>query len=175
MIMTGFWKIIHGLLDPVVASKVHFISGAKELESLVAPEHIIKELGGEEDWEWEYVEPQPNENEELRDTATRDSIMEERKNLGDELFRLNAQWISGSKDEALSEQRDSVIQQLSENYWRLDPYVRARTVLDRTGVIQDGGKIDFYPPPMSTPVQSETEPKIIVEDTSTAELPTIVA
>ena len=37
-----------------------------------------------------------------------------------------------------------VIKQLRNNYWELDPYVRSRTILDRTGVIKGGGRTDFY-------------------------------
>lgn len=44
-------------------------------------------------------------------------------------------------------QREETIQRVRTNYWALDPYVRARNVLDRTGVIQEGGWIDMYPNP----------------------------
>lgn len=37
-----------------------------------------------------------------------------------------------------------MIKKLSDNYWTLDPYVRARTILDRTGVIKGQGEVDFY-------------------------------
>lgn len=174
----GFWKIINGLLDPVVASKVHFVTGAKELENLVPAEHIIKELGGPEDWEVKYVEPRPNENERLRDTATRDAILEERKALGDSLFRMNAEWITGSGGDSLDSHRDVVIKQLSDNYWRLDPYVRARSLLDRTGVIQEGGKIDFYPGPEAVPdivVASEVEEKVAIEETNGTQMAAVEA
>lgn len=166
---TGFWKIINGLLDPVVASKVHFVTGTKELENLVPAEHIIKELGGPEDWEVKYIEPRSNENDRLRDTTTRDAILEERKALGDDLFRMNAEWISGSGGDSLNSRRDAVIKQLSDNYWRLDPYVRARSLLDRTRIIQEGGKIDFYPGSEAVPdvvITSEVGEKVAVEDTN---------
>lgn len=175
---TGFWKIINGLLDPVVAAKVHFVTGAQELENLVPAEHIIKELGGPEDWEVKYFEPRPNENERLRDTATRDAILEERKRLGNYLFKINAEWITGSGYGSLDSRRDAVITQLSENYWRLDPYVRARSLLDRTGVIQEGGKIDFYPGPEAVPdivITSEVEEKVAVEDTSGTQMAAVEA
>ncbi|KAJ5998570.1 hypothetical protein N7451_006380 [Penicillium sp. IBT 35674x] len=177
-IFSGFWKIINGLLDPVVASKVHFVTGAKELEGLVPAEHIIKELGGPEDWEVKYIEPRPNENERLRDTATRDAILEERKALGDNLFSLNVEWITGSGGDSLNSRRDVVIQQLSDNYWRLDPYVRARTLLDRTRVIQEGGKIDFYPGPEAVPevvVASEVDEKAAVEETNGTQMAAVEA
>ncbi|KAJ6114539.1 hypothetical protein N7486_000317 [Penicillium sp. IBT 16267x] len=177
-IFSGFWKIINGLLDPVVASKVHFVTGAKELENLVPAEHIIKELGGSEDWEVKYIEPRPNENERLRDTVTRDAIFEERKALGDDLFRMNAEWITGPRDDSLNNRRDVVIKQLSDNYWRLDPYVRARSLLDRTGVIQEGGKIDFYPAPELVPdvvVESEVEEKVVVGETNDTQITAVEA
>jgi len=43
------------------------------------------------------------------------------------------------------EQRAQIKEQLNENYWKLDPYLRARSHYDRTGVLGQGGKLDFYP------------------------------
>ena len=34
---------------------------------------------------------------------------------------------------------------LRDSYWQMDPYLRARCLYDRMGVIQPGGKINFYP------------------------------
>lgn len=162
----GFWKIIHGILDPVVASKVHFISGAKNLEQLLPKEHIIKELGGQEDWEYEYIEPEPQENDKLKDTDTRNEILARRNKLGRELFGLTAESISTPEAEGLKDRRDEVIQKLSENYWELDPFVRSRTVLDRTGVIKPGGKIEFYPEEAQTQTQTQTQTEVEAEKPS---------
>lgn len=129
----------------MVASKVHFINGAKQLEELVPESQILKELGGQEDWDYNYIEPTPGENDRLKDTATRDAMQAERQKLGDELFQLSVEMLSDSKSESLQSRRDEVITKLSECYWRLDPYVRARTLLDRTGVIKESGQVDFYP------------------------------
>lgn len=150
--LLGFWKIIHGILDPVVASKVHFISGPKELEKLIPPEHIIKELGGQENWEYKYIEPISGENDRLKDTETRDRLLTERMNLGNELYKATAEWISGDKSDDLLSRRKEIVEKLRANYWEVDPYIRARSLMDRTGVIQEGGKIDFYPP-QATPVK----------------------
>ncbi|KAJ5911420.1 uncharacterized protein N7473_000723 [Penicillium subrubescens] len=156
-IFSGFWKIIHGILDPVVASKVHFITGAKELEELVPKSQILKEIGGEEDWDYKYIEPLPQENDRLKDTATRDIILDERKSLGDELFSVTTNWISQIDVESSLVRRDEVIKSLSANYWKLDPYVRARSLLDRTGVIKEGGKIDFYPTKVTNKVDEKSD------------------
>ena len=41
--------------------------------------------------------------------------------------------------------RVELADQLSANYWRLDPYVRSRCHLDRAGIIKEDGKLCFYP------------------------------
>ena len=54
-------------------------------------------------------------------------------------------WIhSTSNAQELKKERDTLAEKLHQNYWALDPYIRARTLYDRQGVIQEGGKIDFY-------------------------------
>ncbi|CAI7581649.1 unnamed protein product [Penicillium bialowiezense] len=140
----GMWKLIQTVLDPVVAAKVHFITGATALEEIIPRERILKELGGEEEWDYEYIGPSPDENEKLKDTAARDVILAEREKLGDEFFSLTVDWMSSSEPKSLHT-RNEVIEDLRRNYWDLDPYVRARTILDRTGVIKGDGAVDFYP------------------------------
>jgi hypothetical protein len=154
---------------------VHFISGAKDLEKMVPQSQIINELGGEEDWEYEYIEPKPNENDRLKDAITRESILAERKELGDELFTLTAEWISSSKSDTSPARRDEVITKLRENYWQLDPYVRARSILDRTGVIKEGGSIDFYPTTASASIQVDEKPKIVTEHVDNAQVSAVAA
>ena len=123
---------------------MRFINGAKGLEQLIPRERIPKELGGEEDWEYEYIEPKPHENDRLYNTASRNTIFAERKKLGEDLFSVTTECISNPQDDLLKSRRDDVIKQLRDNYWELDPYVRSRTIHDRTGVIQEGGKVDSY-------------------------------
>ena len=142
---TGFWKLIQPLLDPIVASKVQFVNGANDLKSSIPSEHILKELGGEEDREYKYVEPDPKENEKLKDTTTRDTIIAERDQLGEEFSKATSAWISATSGSEETARRDDLIEQLRANYWKLDPFIRARSLLDRIGVIQEGGTIDFYP------------------------------
>ena len=172
-IFSGMWKIIQGILDPVVAAKVHFISGAKALEELIPRERILKELGGEEDWKYEYIEPVLHENAKLNETAARDVILAEREKLGEELFSLTTEWIANSETKSL-QTRNEVIEDLRKNYWDLDPYVRARTVLDRTGVIKSDGTVDFYP---ATSPKNETNEKeqIASEGANSTQVPIVAA
>ncbi|KAK4920941.1 phosphatidylinositol transfer protein csr1, partial [Elasticomyces elasticus] len=70
-IFQGIWKIIKGWLDPVVAAKVHFASNEKELAEFVPIERVPRELGGQEAWEYRYVEPSPDEDAQMRDVEAR--------------------------------------------------------------------------------------------------------
>ena len=142
----GIWKIIKGWLDPVVAGKVHFTNSPAELEHYIEPGRIVKELGGADSWEYSYVEPPANEDAAMADTATRNRLQDERAKVVKEFEAATRDWIVGSStDRKLKERRNEIAEQLRSGYWELDPYVRARCLLDRTGVIQKGGRIDFYP------------------------------
>lgn len=112
----------------------------------------MRELGGAEEWEYNYTEPKEDENLIAEDTEARDAYLAERQELGEELFSLTTQWIASAKlmDPldvlTIKNQRTEIMDQLRSIYWTLDPYIRARNYLDRTGVIQEGGKVVHYPP-----------------------------
>ena len=90
----------------------------------------------------EYVEPAPGENDTMKDKETRQKLEDERKTEVQEYERKTFEWIKGEDKKA---DRDQVAQRVRENYWKLDPYVRARTLYDRTGMLQKDGKVDYYP------------------------------
>lgn len=144
----GIWKIIKGWLDPVVAAKVHFTSNVEDLEAFIPRKQIIKELGGDENWEYKFIEPIDGEDAMMNDHETKQKLQDERN--GDVLDYQNKtfDWINSGAGEAgqkIKDQRDETARKLHDNYWRLDPYVRARTLYDRVGMIEKGGKINFYP------------------------------
>lgn len=148
---TGIWKIIHGWMDPVVASKVHFTRSVDDLEKFISRDRIPKELGGDEEWEYKYIEPEARENAAMQDAETRDALMVERMMIGIQLLAATAAWISattfssGNEDrkrvETMKSQRAFIIEKFQRNYWKLDPYVRARALIDRTGVLGPDGKV----------------------------------
>src|SRR5947207_15977710 len=134
--MLGIWNIIKGWLDPVVAAKIHFTRSAADLEKFISKSRIVKELEGDEDFEYKYVEPVPGENDLMKDTATRDKIQEERNRMVERFEQLTKQWVTGDD---VSAERDDVAKELNANYWTLDPYIRARTLYDRIGAIGERG------------------------------------
>ncbi|KAF9891469.1 hypothetical protein FE257_003935 [Aspergillus nanangensis] len=144
---SGIWKTMKRWIEPEIASRIHFTYTTAEIEKFIAPEHLVSSLNGKDNWTFGYVEPVEGENDKMKDTATRDALFAERRAIGTLLLSVTADWIATKSDEERTlAHREDVVEELHQNYWRLDPYVRGRNHLDRTGVIQEGGKIDFYPP-----------------------------
>jgi hypothetical protein len=166
-IFQGIWKIIRGWLDPVVAGKVHFTSNVDDLEKFIPRSQIIKELEGEEKWEYKYIEPVPGENDAMKEEAPRKALEDERTTDVREYQSKTFEWISkgtGAEAEKLKEERNTLARKLNDNYWKLDKHVRARTYYDRTGMIGPDGTINFYPkaataPAAPAPVASSEVPK----------------
>lgn len=94
----------------------------------------------------------------MKNTAKRDEILAVRKQTFKEFQENTRNWISaalkGEEDRVaeLKNQRQLLIKRSHESYWELDPYVRSRSIYDRTGVLLPGGKINFY----SQPKEKET-------------------
>ncbi|KAM0249369.1 hypothetical protein ACHAQJ_009085 [Trichoderma viride] len=148
-IFQGIWKIIRGWLDPVVAAKVHFTNNKNELQEFIEPKHILKELGGDEDWDYRYVEPIAGENDLMKDTEARGSLLGAREKLVKEYEDATVQWIHkpGGESKDVTGKRDNLAIQLRENYWKLDPYLRARSLYDRQGILQGIATARWYDAP----------------------------
>ena len=102
----------------------------------------MKELGGDEDFVYAYVEPIEGENSQMNDTDSRDKLQAERTELVKSYETETLDWIHG---EDSGEGRNRIAQRLAENYWKLDPHIRARSLYDRTGILGKEGKLEFYP------------------------------
>ncbi|KAI4165099.1 MAG: hypothetical protein LQ342_001376 [Letrouitia transgressa] len=147
-IFQSIWNIIKGWLDPVVASKVHFTKNLEELEQFVEKSHIIKELGGDDPWEYQYIEPQPEENDRMSEEGTKKTLLEERAIVVKEFEAATQEWIGSNHNKpALQEKRAELAEKLRTGYWQLDPYLRARSLYDRSGMIKEGGTIEYYGEP----------------------------
>ncbi|KAI8627364.1 phosphatidylinositol transfer protein [Xylariaceae sp. FL1651] len=150
-IFSGIWKIIRGLLDPVVAAKVNFTRNLVDMRKYIPEENIIPSLGGTERWHYQYHEPSEGEDTAITQVDAREKVMDERREVAYRFLAATQSWLAhvnaGEREEAAIQQelRYNAIEALRENYWKLDPYVRSRTNLDRTGVITSGGSIELYP------------------------------
>ena len=135
----------------MVAGKVHFTKNVEELAEFVERGHIIKELGGDDPWTYQYVEPIAGENQQLSDGINRQRLLDERAAVIKDYETITQQWIHNPNSaDALQQKRSELAKRLWTGYWELDPYLRARTLYDRTGVIREGGQIQYYGSPNST-------------------------
>ncbi|TGJ84964.1 hypothetical protein E0Z10_g3799 [Xylaria hypoxylon] len=147
----GVWKIIRGLLDPVVAAKVDFTRNVEGLEKYIAKENIISRLGGTDEQQYAYQEPSEDEDGRIARSDEREKITAERHEIAERFLAATQAWIKhvdvGEREEAAiqAQLRSNAAEALWANYWKLDPYVRSRTNLDRTGVIGPDGTIELYP------------------------------
>ncbi|KAL8732149.1 MAG: hypothetical protein Q9166_002896 [cf. Caloplaca sp. 2 TL-2023] len=147
-IFHSVWNIIKGWLDPVVANKVHFTKNLEELEHFIEKSHIIKELGGDDPWEYNYVEFSTGENQQMSDEDTTKRLLDERANIVKDYESTTQEWISDPQNRTtLQQKRNDLAERLRSGYWQLDPYVRARSLYDRTGLIREGGVIQYYGKP----------------------------
>lgn len=91
----------------------------------------------------------------MKDHASRDKLIENREGTVQEFQELTHAWIAaghmGENTEEIRRKRDALAKSLKRGYWELDPFIRARSFYDRTGVIQSGGKINFHPQPQDAP------------------------
>ena len=138
-------------MDPDIAAKVQFTNSANDLAKFINRDQLVEELGGNEKWKYQYIEPEETENATMEDTITRDALLREREQIGEDFLTTTAEWIEAAKSkdsvkiQAAASQRAFLAERLRVNHWKLDPYLRARLCLDRMRVIQPGGKINFYP------------------------------
>jgi hypothetical protein len=118
------------------------------MEEFVPKSQIMKDLGGDEDWIYQYIEPVAGENDKMMDIKTRDRLLAERGNIVKNYEKATLDWIHSSSGTDLSDiktRRHELANTLRDDYWRVDPYLRARSYYDRVGMISPSGKLQLYP------------------------------
>lgn len=127
------------------------------MEEYVSKSQIIKELDGAEDWTYKYIEPVPGENDMMKDIETRDKLLLAREEIVKDYEKVVLDWIHESGDAAaIKTRRHELANTLRTDYWRLDPYIRARSYYDRSGMINPGGMLQFYPGKTTAPAAAVT-------------------
>lgn len=62
---------------------------------------------------------------------------------------LTRKWIKAEtgaeESDKLKAERFKASEILEVGYWKLDKYLRGRTIYDRTGVVGPNGELEFYP------------------------------
>ena len=134
-------------LDPNVASKVHFTSGNKAMLQFIDRDNLQKYYGGDDEWEYKYVEPNLSENESMKEEEKKAQILGERDDLIAKFSSLTAEWVSIKPEADMAKEkkdkRGHIVHELERNYWQLDHYIRSKTYYDRVGVLAQNGTVDL--------------------------------
>ena len=142
----GAWAVIKPWLDPVIASKIHFTSGAKGLLDFIDKSNLQKFFGGEDTWEYKYIAPTPGENNRMQ-SEKKDNARAERDELVAQFESLTLEWAeldpTSEEGKEKAAGRSALAGKLGDSFWKLDPYVRARTYYHRAGVIDEQGKVNY--------------------------------
>lgn len=133
-IFKGIWSAIQPLLNEDVHAKIKFSSSAKDLTDFIPMSRIPVDMGGTMDWTWQYAEPEEGENDIHKDTQTRDAVQKEWDELQQQFLDATQQWIRGDAD---ADARHVLVKQLRLKYYQIAPYVRARNVYQRKGIVRD--------------------------------------
>ncbi|KAI1309566.1 CRAL/TRIO domain-containing protein [Xylaria venustula] len=137
----GIWNIIKGWLDPVIASKINFTRKSSDLLKFISQENLQTSYGGKDTWEYEYVEPVEGENARLYESEKKAEIQNERNELIGDFELRTVEWVSSEAESSAEKEKESLrteaADHLTKNYWKLDPYIRARTYFHRLGMVRD--------------------------------------
>ena len=125
-----------------------------DLSAFIPPEHIPREFDGNEDYTYSYIQPRTEENADMQDLDSYKQIYSQRQDLIASYEAATTKWIGTDHASSIAELEREELQvrrrdfesQLKANYWCLDPYIRARTLYDRLGILQSKGVLQFYHP-----------------------------
>ncbi|AOW02375.1 YALI0C05511p [Yarrowia lipolytica CLIB122] len=135
----GVYNIIKHWMEPCVTSKFKFTKNLKELSQYIDMDQIPEGMGGTDQWNYEYIEPREHEADKLQDHFGREAALQERSMLTQKVEKNTVEWLqavpgSEAEGETLDERR-VMIDELRDQYWTVDRYIRAVTVSDRLGQI----------------------------------------
>src|SRR5690606_19165492 len=99
-----------------------------ELHKVIPRDRLsVDHYDGLDDTKYEYVPAVPGENDCMKDTATKDKLIAERHSLEVKFDEANRAWIKDINGKN-SPERDTIAQELRDQYTRMTPYVRAKNM-----------------------------------------------
>ncbi|VVT46695.1 uncharacterized protein SAPINGB_P001341 [Magnusiomyces paraingens] len=143
-VFSGIWNIIKNWMDPFVAQKIVFTKSYEDLLKYFPPEYIEKEHGGSDDYQYKYIEPPAGESAKINDNATREKIFLQQEELQQEFIEATIEWIKSSDkntNQTSQARKNEISARSADLYWISDEYVRARSMIDRTGVLESFNKL----------------------------------
>ncbi|GET01526.1 CRAL/TRIO domain-containing protein [Rhizophagus clarus] len=142
-VFSQVWKIITPLLDPVVASKIHFTKTEQDLKKFIPQEHLIEELGGKDKWNYKYIPPTEEENYRMKDETKKKELMEIKTKLEYDFENIIKKWIEDPDNEQIIDEKNQLKVKLKRAQLELDPYIRSKTYYHRAGILDDERNVNW--------------------------------
>lgn len=157
-IFRGIWQVLSPMLDPVVRDKIAFTNKAQDLENTIPADKLRVAMGGSMEWDWDYTEPDPHENDLIERTDIADRIREERDALWGLFEEATLQWCQAASDREVPDLafRRLVLQkQIRLKHLQLNPYIRATNVYQRQGILTEANAHAWEYPQRSGALQTQ--------------------
>lgn len=144
-VFSGIWKILSPMLDPVVRSKVVFMSKPSECEHLLPADRLVEELGGDVEFDWEkrWIDPKEGENSFQDDKDEKKKRFDTFMKHAGEYEEVTKKWADGSSDKEVLEKRRLLVKKLRVAQYESDVYARGRTQLHRDATLDGQGKVTW--------------------------------
>lgn len=134
------WNVVKNWLDPVVASKIKFTKGIKDLNEYIELDQLPKYLGGESVTDPDvFTKPDEALDAKMADHEAKAKILAERDEIIQKFITATVGWIEAvdeKESDKFFNEKVSLGSQLTENYSRLDPYIRSRSMYDVNGMLK---------------------------------------
>ncbi|KAJ1867375.1 phosphatidylinositol transfer protein csr1 [Coemansia sp. RSA 989] len=134
-LFSSLWSLISPFIDPVVKSKIFMAKSPSDLALFIDSSQLIKELGGCKPFEYRYQLPTRAENIRMRNAAGREAAESRFAQAIGQYEERTREWLGGSSRDPGACSRDAACEALHAATVELDPFVRARTLYHRLGLL----------------------------------------
>ncbi|CAF2484784.1 unnamed protein product [Rotaria sp. Silwood2] len=139
-IFNGCWYVIKRWLDPVVESKIHFISHISDLTRYIDPSCLPKRLNGTQQ-DFNYIPPTEQDLDMIstfrNDKQGKIKAEETHREAVHNYLNITYQWAYGDETNNTLEKRKIAENRLRDAFEQLVPYIHTRTHYHRTGAINE--------------------------------------
>ncbi len=126
------WSIIKSWLDPIVENKIHFIKNLNDLNQFIDFQILSN---------FNYIQPTEHDYFMFKifreDFYGKEQAIRNHQLASIDFIQITLKWIKQNQNNHLIEQRNKSIQQLSNTYEQLIPYISTKTHYHRIGLINE--------------------------------------
>lgn len=122
----------------MLKSPALFCRNASDLFVHIPEKNVVKNLGGQTEWQWDFEGVQPGENDRLKDTAAVEKALKDRKHLANLYEQVNRRYANNTDDDESRFARRLYTDALRMQAFVLDSYTRGMTTYHRNNVCGNG-------------------------------------